>query len=487
MADTERAFSLLGLILELGGCPDHRIVIVADCGISDLDRTRLLNSCSTIFKSAVLVPTPHKLTDESWPKGANWLFKTACKYFKEQWGTSFLWLEPDCTPLKPGWIEAVESEYVSSKQPFMGAEVNGKHLSGIAVYPFNALDYYRDFWPKASKIAWDYAVDARKLAQLTTKIHHLWGTSELPPHFVNNRTKSSPVHHLSEQIIPPDSVLFHRDKDASLTHIVAERHRNQKRGTAIVMLGRYGDLCNILPIAKHISERSERPSIVVSDKFSGLLDGISYADRISLPFEYLKRHEAIRHVRADFHQVLEAQVCGTGYSQKHACPSFTMEQWRHCGFLDKFQDRSLKLFFDVRSAERESALCKIHIQKGCPNLLFSLSSGHSSPYLEGPVLAVGLCSALKGWNCVDLDGIHAERPYDLLGLYDKANVLVTTDTMHLHLAAASNISVISLVGNNAWLASIARSKVIYRVTYAEAMASFDQILDFVESCESSTA
>lgn len=200
-------------------------MIIADCGIQDHECKELLRFASGGFKSVALIPTSHKLTDESWPKGANWLFQTACRYFKEQGGSSFLWLEPDCVPLIPKWLEALEAEYIRCKKLFMGADINGKQLSGIAIYPPNSLDLYRDFFREGiSDRPWDYVVDARPMGHVTDLIQHVWGKKGLPPTFVKIRRPGDAENVMSLSCIDPHAALFHRCKDTSLINLLREQH-----------------------------------------------------------------------------------------------------------------------------------------------------------------------------------------------------------------------------------------------------------------------
>ncbi len=52
---------------------------------------------------------------------------------------------------------------------------------------------------------------------------------------------------------------------------------------ALVEPGRYGDVMNILPLARHLFDRGERVDFLVHPKFAGLLDGVSYVRPVLLP------------------------------------------------------------------------------------------------------------------------------------------------------------------------------------------------------------
>lgn len=410
------------------------------------------------------------------------MFQTACQYFKQQGGTPFLWLEPDCTLMHPHAIEQIQAEYSSKGKAFMGADVNGKHLSGIAVYPAKAQDEYRGFFGNSvSDRAWDYAVDARPLANITKKIEHFWGRDGLPPHFVERRSKSDPVNYRLANSVSPDTAIFHRDKDASLSRIVIKKSFENKVDVGMIMLGRYGDICNVLPIAQEIfRQTNEPPLFAFSRDFEDIMDGVNYACKLPLDIPYLQRQRAVEFLRGKCHNLLVPQVCGTGYDGNHRTDSFTKEQWRLCGFLDRFYNKSLRLEFDNRDRVREAMLIDRLPLIQNPTLLYSLTSGHSSPFAGGHELAEEVVKNLEGWQCINLDEIKAEKPFDLLALYESSTVLLTTDTMHVHLASATDIPVVLLTGEIPWLRSISRAKVSAKFHYSESLERSFEIIKSIK-------
>lgn len=91
----------------------------------------------------------YKETLKGWPDGPNQCFVVAARtmltYSKEPW----LWLEADCVTTRPEWADEIEAEHRYCGQPILGVlndtfglqnEVTGKHVTGVAVYPY---DFYR--------------------------------------------------------------------------------------------------------------------------------------------------------------------------------------------------------------------------------------------------------------------------------------------------------------------------------------------------------
>jgi hypothetical protein len=50
-----------------------------------------------------------------------------------------------------------------------------------------------------------------------------YGTRELPPIFVAQRTEQSLINHIALDYIKPEAVLFHRNKDQSLIPLLREK------------------------------------------------------------------------------------------------------------------------------------------------------------------------------------------------------------------------------------------------------------------------
>lgn len=224
----------------------------------------------------------------------------------------------------------------------------------------------------------------------------------------------------------------------------APKSEKPKERTAIVQLGRMGDIINILPLAKYLRDRDgSNPTVVVHQDYKTILDGCSYVDPViwrgALDDPLSAEKEA-----AKTHNVLVAQVFGRGVQFDRQCDSFTKEQWRRMGFLPLFGTVT-RVEFDKRNLDREQALVRNVIGKDKRPVILVNLSGQSSPYqfasqmLEDIQFRWGrLC------NVIDLSKVRAERIYDLIGLYGKSILLITSDTSTMHLASASNIPFVAL-------------------------------------------
>jgi hypothetical protein len=161
----------------------------------------------------------------SWPVGPNRVFQQVLwmQYHKKLQGP-FLWVEPDCIPVAPDWIDLIADEYQRLGKPFMGAIVEQdlakgqrarRHMTGNAVYP----DQAHLLAPKlmtAYGTAWDVlaAQEILPQAHLTKLIQHDWRRPEIQN-----------VAELRRALLP-DTVLFHSDKYGAIIRIMRQQGGN---------------------------------------------------------------------------------------------------------------------------------------------------------------------------------------------------------------------------------------------------------------------
>lgn len=215
LKDVGLAKTLLQWVNELGRC-ENDCLLVADCKVQKPACSEIVALAESAFRSVTLISTPYSLPNEQWPYGPNWMFKTALKYIGEKLKTAFLWMEPDCTPLKRGWAETLESAYQKCGHPFMGAMVHssgqagrpGDHLTGCAIYPSNA---YELLWVRLNERpeAFDMSTApiSVPLAFNSPLFFHSWGA----------RASNDPAK------ISVHAVIHHQCKDGSLIQSLRQR------------------------------------------------------------------------------------------------------------------------------------------------------------------------------------------------------------------------------------------------------------------------
>jgi hypothetical protein len=231
--DLHLAKSLLEWIRELGGCPSHYLLLVADSKLPHDSFGELLSiaDCCFHFPKLIRVSVPNG--HDGWPKGPNHVFKTVAKYVFDNLKTPWLFLEPDCVPLCYGWLDAMTDEYAAIPEKCMGAVMDnhGKadmpafHLNGTAIYPQDFHQWLQSIGPLDIEKPFDLAI-ADKLTTAcrdTVLIHNHWGEFGQPPLIVESANPFSPSHHFPITSIHHGAVLFHRDKQHSLIPLLRKR------------------------------------------------------------------------------------------------------------------------------------------------------------------------------------------------------------------------------------------------------------------------
>lgn len=254
--------------------------------------------------------------------------------------------------------------------------------------------------------------------------------------------------------------------------------------TGILQLGRAGDILNVLPLARLLEERGTRPTIVVAKAFADIVRATSYADVLEWPASELQPGAAFTWAKKEFDSLLFSQV------YRPDCPQESVQRGRtycecaynNAGHGDAFrQGRADNILIDVRDAAREDALRRRVFQTARPKILFN-TAGHSSPFPFKRDVWTAIQRRVAGtFELIDLGSVRAEKFPDLLGLYDHAAMLVTSDTATLHLAGACNLPYIAFIASrpDRWHGSYTRGNCILRTRYdhaLEALSLIDQLL-----------
>jgi predicted GH43/DUF377 family glycosyl hydrolase len=218
-----------------------------------------------------------------------------------------------------------------------------------------------------------------------------------------------------------------------------------------VQLGRNGDILNILPLLWDEAQRSERPRLMVAKAYAGLLDGVSYVEPVIFEGEAFDLAPALKIAAALDPDYICTQTNGpTEFVRdlvyKRAgqttaiTTSYQKEMWKLAGKLPAWGAQitmplaQFPLVFDKRDKKREAAMMKPFEKALKRKTILVCHTGISSPF-EYRSLLVELLR-LAGCSVIDISAIKAERFYDLLGLYERADALVSIDSAPLHLACA---------------------------------------------------
>lgn len=238
---------------QLGGCKKHRALLVADAAVTWEDALSLIQSAEQQFESVWITSPPAPVV--GWPQGPNAMFLAAAKFIAAMPDReAFFWCEPDCIPLRPGWLDALEAEYAACGKPFMGALVQLErpipnlpplHLSGCAVYPPDALNTVGGFCNGSQ--AWDMAMATMVVPKsAATKLVQLfWGQKDLAPTFSPVKHTGSPINTFTPGDLSKDAVVFHRNNDGTLIRLLRRTlfkpDRYDEREFVVVMPFHNGD------------------------------------------------------------------------------------------------------------------------------------------------------------------------------------------------------------------------------------------------------
>lgn len=227
--DYEGTVRLLEWCKELGRYDRHHALIVA---AQTLDRAQVAH-LDLLAKDCAFgrVTSIHlKLEDpRGWPYAPNIMFQNAVAWIEQVGRSAFVWVESDATPLKEGWLDAIEQEYVTRARPFMGTIFNWisaqrylPHLNGNAVYPSN-IRQFNPYMLAATQTPWDCTRPDLILPRThkSNLFHHEWG---------DRNTNAAPTFPSLESLsfLHQEAVLFHRCKDGSLIDRLREQRAIQK-------------------------------------------------------------------------------------------------------------------------------------------------------------------------------------------------------------------------------------------------------------------
>lgn len=222
--DLWQATDLVRWIGDLGCCKErHDCLLVVDAGVPWDRALKVSELAEKAFKSCEIISNPEPV--KGWIAGSVSLWRTAAEYCA---GRPFWFNEPDCIPLKVGWLDDLESAYNGCGKPFMGALVQHQipnwpnpYLEGCAVYPANAWQIMQPVFKP--DVSWTRACASVSvpLAADTGKVHHLWGEKDNAPIFAETNVPHTCVFCLKQ--IKPEAVVFHRNKDGSLVRLLRDK------------------------------------------------------------------------------------------------------------------------------------------------------------------------------------------------------------------------------------------------------------------------
>jgi len=235
-----------------------------------------------------------------------------------------------------------------------------------------------------------------------------------------------------------------------------------------LVLGRYGDLLNVLPIFKHLFDATgEKPNVVISQDFADAAAWVSYWNPVIYPGKFDLTQPALEWASTRYTEVVVMQPCTRDFTMDYRCRSYCEEPWAALGLLPL--RGKLPLVLDGRDLAGELELAKLHLRNRTPTILVALQ-GKSSPFPHAVRLREWIATKY-GSAVVWLDDVKASTLTDFLTLMDAADLLITVDTAFLHLAQAVKIPVIAYLNTLAgsWSATVPCCNLAKTFRYTDAL------------------
>lgn len=192
-----------------------------DCLLS-YDRTTLKANVKEVEDMARKVFCTVQHTSYAVPAGTRFPQTAAWQHaarFMQKLYRNWLWMEPDCVPLKPEWVAQLQTIYDYSHYPFVGPVVEERgHMNGTAIYPANTPELLPRTMSHTDN-AWD--VEAKdEMAGKMKDIGHIffcaWGVKDGKLNPLEGESPYFPPGSPLLNQIPKTAVVFHRCKDGSL-------------------------------------------------------------------------------------------------------------------------------------------------------------------------------------------------------------------------------------------------------------------------------
>jgi hypothetical protein len=260
---------------------------------------------------------------------------------------------------------------------------------------------------------------------------------------------------------------------------------------AYILPGRFGDIIQMLPALKaKAMQAGERVVVVTSEDYAGVFDGVSYVQAGTVKGQWHKIvPEAKRLCKAEGYTPVVVQwwadapyfwdtgpkrAYGRMESDPYQARNYGESMHRAMGFGAILPG---PVVFDKRDLGRELRLAMRVIQRAAaekPVLLVALTGGVSSLFPAFPEVATALVPFAKDFRMVNVSMFSAERIYDLLGLYDIAAGLLTSDSSSLHLAGASKVPFVAYT-HEGWSGSVPRGNCVLEIKYGDAMKRMDEL------------
>ena len=227
---------------------------------------------------------------------------------------------------------------------------------------------------------------------------------------------------------------------------------------AYVILGKSGDILSTLPILfRHYRKTHKQPVVVTSQEYMPLFDRIPFVQTVDLNSEWSDLTAAMKFAKSRFNHVCCLATYGKDYPVEQRTSSFQLEQYERAGLLKEWDSLP---FAGLSKSDP--------IEFKQPTILFADAS-MSSPFLQKEDLHKLLIESFPKHQIVRLSMIKLPHLVDFVAWYDAAEAVVTIETAHLHLTAATKTPVVALATDlpSRWHGSAWSKRFAFYCRYSE--------------------
>ena len=249
--------------------------------------------------------------------------------------------------------------------------------------------------------------------------------------------------------------------DLLINRVPGKKHR------ALIQLGSFGDLVNLMPICKAWYDAGDEVYIVTRREYAPILNSVTYVKAVIVDIPNREPFTAEKFAKDSgcFDEVIVTQVCGNNRRYPIGPANWQVGEWVRCGMLDKFHE--FPTIFDNRDrdAEREALAAYLPVDDGRPLLAYNFR-GASRPYARASEQREWINATFGAeWRIVDLGSLNLANVALLLPFIEAAQVLITVDTATVHLAHATNTAVIVFQPEDWFARSEPRENWIFACTH----------------------
>lgn len=206
-----------------------------------------------------------------------------------------------------------------------------------------------------------------------------------------------------------------------------------------VQTGKFGDIISILPILQDEFNRTGVKPVLVTSEYGKPFEKLPFLEPVLLLREDWQNLPAfIKYAKRHFENVVVPQMFGTGMEFHRKRASFQLDQWERCGAYDKWDTLPL----EIPRPFHGSKLVLQHFNNK-PTILYADYS-QSSPFPFREELYDTLVENFPSHQVVRLSSIRLPGLLDSLVLYDAAELIVSVETVFLHLLQATDTPGIAL-------------------------------------------